>query len=70
MMDLVIAPTALPLRWQGVDYRVVKAGIKSGSPYAEVSPKNGELEAAIIRGLQTNQALKILWKHGYFELFD
>lgn len=69
-MDLVIAPSSLPIRWKDIDYQVVKAGIASGVPYAEVKPKNSELEAAIEHNLRVFGAIRVLWKSGYLELSD
>ena len=69
-MDLIIAPSGLPLLWQGNKYKVLSAGIASGVSHCSVHPKNDALEKAIIGHLSKYQAIKVYWKVGHLELCD
>lgn len=67
-MDLVIAPSSMNLRWKDADYVVVNAGISGASAYAEVNPRNEELEEELRSHIQKNMAMKVFIRSGYIEL--
>jgi hypothetical protein len=64
-MDIVFAPSELPIRWDGVDYKVVRAGLSNGLPYVTVMPSNPEFENILKAHIDKYQDIEIYWKDGY-----
>jgi hypothetical protein len=64
-MDLVIANSSLPLRWQGKDYLITQAGIKNGVPYANVEPSNPALTSELNRRIKKDLGLIVYLCDGY-----
>jgi hypothetical protein len=64
-MDIVIAPSSLPFKWNGKYYRIVKAGIANGTAYAETDPDEHDLEVLLRDRIQKDQGLKVYLASGY-----
>ena len=64
-MNIVIAPSSLPFKWNGAYYRIVKAGISDDKAYAETDPKNEELEVRLRDNINKDKGLKVYLKSGY-----
>jgi len=62
-MDLIIAPSGLPFRYKGKDYNLKRAGISDNEAYAEVEPKNEELEKKLKVRIKKDNGLKVY--HGF-----
>jgi len=58
-MDLIIAPSQLPFRWNGKEYKILSCGIESGESYAEVEPKNETLEDELKQRIKQDNGLKV-----------
>jgi len=64
-MDIVIAPSSLPFKWNGKYYRIVRAGIANDTAYAETDPKKNDLEELLRDRIQKDRGLKVYLASGY-----
>jgi len=62
-MDLIIAPSELPFRYKSKEYIIKKAGISDKEAYAEVEPKNENLETKLKERIKKDHGLKVY--HGF-----
>ncbi len=64
-MDICIACSNLPFLWKGQHYQIVNAGIKSGQPYATVSPNCPELVSVLFSKLAQDRELIVYLGNGF-----
>ena len=64
-MDIRIAQSASPFRWQGNDYTIVSCGLKDDQPYAEVTPSNEKLVEELKKRIARDKALNVYLAFGY-----
>lgn len=64
-MNIVIAPSSYPFRFEGREYRVLKSGFEDDVAYAEVSPPNERLRDELIRRIQREKSLTVYLGFGY-----
>ena len=69
-LNIVIAPSSLPFKWNGAYYRIVKAGITDDIAYAETDPQNKDLEDRLRQNIEKDKGLKVYLKSGYVCFLD
>lgn len=64
-MDFIGAPIDILFHWKGAEYKIKAWGINNDLPYAEVDPKNIELEAELKTRIKRDNGLKVYFGPGY-----
>lgn len=58
-MNLIIAPSSLPFRWKGNQYKILECGIDNRVGYAKVDPPNSDLELELKRRVEQDNGLSV-----------
>ena len=64
-MDLTIAKSLLPFRWQGKDYIIKDAGLTNGKAHAKVEPDNPALVKELVARIERDKGLCVYLAFGY-----
>ena len=60
-----MARNDIPFLWKGRHYKIIRAGISSEKPYADVEPNCPELVSILCAKLETDKGLVVYLGNGY-----
>jgi hypothetical protein len=64
-MKDVVFTTAGIVTYKGKEFRIIRLGVKNAVPYAEVAPRNAELERAIMDEIEFSSGPSVHCSYGF-----